>query len=108
MISYQTILANGGATVGKNGEAVALRSGYQVSKQDVAVIAVGDFKQEDVKNLVGMLSKRGSYAGFWVDGGKVYCDISCRHSTKKDAIDAGKAYNQISVWGWKQQQAIYC
>ena len=50
MISYQTILANGGATVGKNGEAVALRSGYQVSKQDVAVIAVRDFKQEDVEN----------------------------------------------------------
>ena len=108
MISYETILANGGATVGKNGEAVALRSGYQVSKQDAAVIAVRDFRQEDVENLVGMLSKRGSYAGFWVDAGKVYCDISRRHTTKKEALAAGKALKQISIWDWKKQQAIFC
>lgn len=108
MIDYKTILANGGATVNKHGEAVTLKTGYQVSKQDEAVIAVADFTQEAVKNIVDTLKQRGDYAGFWVDAGKVYCDISKRHSTKKAALAAGKAYNQISIWDWKKQQAVYC
>ena len=108
MISYTTILANGGATVNRQGQAVTLKSGYQVSKQDVAAVAVESFTQKDIERLVAMLKQRGEYAGFWVDGGKVYCDISRRHSTKMAAIAAGKAYNQISVWSWQKQNAIYC
>ena len=108
MITYKQILAKGGATVNRQGQAVTLKSGYQVSKQDVAVVAVESFTQKEVEKLVGMLKQRGEYAGFWVDGGKVYCDISHRHSTKQAAIAAGQAYNQISIWSWQKQNAIYC
>ena len=69
MISYTTILANGGATVNRQGQAVTLKSGYQVSKQDVAAVAVESFTQKDIERLVAMLKQRGEYAGFWVDGG---------------------------------------
>ena len=108
MTDYNAILAQGGATLGKDGNAVQLKTGYQVSRQDVAVIAAQDFNQAAVENIVSMLASKGMYAGFWLDDGKVYCDISRRHSTKKDALAAGKAYNQIAVWDWKHSKSVYC
>lgn len=108
MINYITILLNGGATVDKQGKAHTLKSGYQVSKQDVAVIAVKNFTQAQVEELCNMVGGRGNYAGFWVDGGFVYCDLSKRYGTKKDALAAGRAYNQKSIFDWKKQTCIWC
>ena len=108
MIDKATILRNGGATVNGKGEAVTLKSGYQVSKQDLFCVDSSRLTQQHIEAVVSNLFKRGEYAGFWVDDGKVYCDISKRYGTKKDALAAGKALQQISVWDWKKQTTIYC
>lgn len=108
MISYKTILRDGGATVDKQGNAHMLKSGYQVSKQDVAKIAVDNFTQDNVAQLCALVEGRSNYAGFWVDGGYVYCDLSKRYGTKKDALAAGRAYNQQSIFDWKNQTCVWC
>lgn len=108
MVEYTTILHDGGATVDERGNVRALKTGYQVSKQDVAKIAVDNFTQDDVVMLCAMAHGRGNYAGFWVDDGFVYCDLSKRYNTKKDALEAGRAYNQKSVFDWKKQTCIWC
>lgn len=108
MIHYTTILQNGGATVDGRGNAHILKSGYQVSKQDVAKIDTKDFRQAHVVSLCAMAEGRGNYAGFWVDNGYVYCDLSKRYSTKKNALAAGRDYNQQSIFDWKKQTCIWC
>lgn len=102
------ILQNGGATVKANGQAVNLKTGYQVSHRDLGKIAVEDFTEETAQVLLGQVNGRGEYAGFWVDDGFVYTDISRRHPTKRDAMQAGKALKQLAVWDWRNGRSLAC
>ena len=108
MITVNYILQNGGATVNFKGEAVTLKSGYQLSIKDCNIYNTKNFKQKHIDKLLKQATKRGEYAGFWVDSGKVYCDISKRIPTKAAAIELGKQYNQISVFDWKKQSCVFC
>lgn len=102
------ILQNGGATVNSKGEAVTLKSGYQVSHKDVGRITVADFTEKMAQDMVALIDKRGEYAGFWVDGGFVYADLSRRVGTKKDAMALGKKLNQLAIWDWKNSCGVAC
>jgi len=102
------ILQNGGATVKANGQPVDLKTGYQVSHRDLGVVAVEDFTEEKAQALLAQVSGRGEYAGFWVDNGKVYTDISRRHATKKEALQAGRELNQLAVWDWRNGRSLAC
>ena len=102
------ILKNKGATINKNGKIVQLKTGFQVSKQDVGRVAVGDFTEKMVQDLIAHGLKRGEYAGFWLDDGFVYADISVRIATKRDALKMGKELNQIAVWNWRKNENLLC
>ena len=102
------IVKNGGATINKNGVAVTLKSGYQVSKRDLGRCFINDFTDKMIDEIVAYGLKRGEYAGFWIENGMVYVDISCRVATKKDALAIGKQNNQISVYDWKNNACVYC
>lgn len=102
------ILKNGGATVKANGQPVDLKTGYQVSHRDLGKIAIEDFTEEKAQALLAQVGGRGEYAGFWVDGGFVYTDISRRHATKRDALTVGKALKQLAVWDWKNGRSLAC
>ena len=107
MIS-EYIIKNNGATVSGQGKIVTLKSGYQVSKRDLGRIAIKDFTEAMAQDIVCYGLKRGEYAGFWVEDGYVYSDISVRIATKKQAISNGKQLNQIAIWDWKKQCNVYC
>ena len=44
----------------------------------------------------------------WIDGGKAYIDCSEYVSTKKQALKVGKERKQLSIWDWKNSNAIPC
>lgn len=103
------ILLYGGATVDYYGRSANLKSGYQVSVRDLEVIPVEQFTQDDVQRIRKQANKRGGlYAGFWVNDGKVYCDLSKRIPTKQAALQLGRQLNQISIFNWRKHECIYC
>lgn len=104
--TINSILNNGGATINYNGERVQMKSGYQVSKQDLVIVPIADFNKYLIKALVEMLGGRGEYLGVWVDNGKVYVDISCRVATKRDAMQMGRDLNQLSVLRWADMECL--
>lgn len=104
--TIKSIVKNGGATINKKGERVTLKSGYQVSKQDLVIINLEQFTKELLKKLILKLSCRGEYLGVWIDNGQVYIDISCRIATKEKAMQAGKNLNQLSILRWKDCECL--
>jgi hypothetical protein len=104
----EIIIKNNGATINKKGQCVQLKSGYQVSKRDCLKIAVEDLTEQIVEELIATGLNRGEYAGFWLDNGFIYADISVRIATKKQAILQGIALNQIAVWDLRKNISILC
>jgi hypothetical protein len=82
----EIIIKNNGATINKKGQCVQLKSGYQVSKRDCLKIAVEDLTEQIIEELIATGLNRGEYAGFWLDNGFIYADISVRIATKKQAL----------------------
>ena len=46
--------------------------------------------------------------GIWYASGIYYVDHSFRISTKREALEVGRQYSQISIYGWKTQKLAYC
>lgn len=102
------IVKNGGATVNNKGVAVNLKSGYQVSYKNMGRVMVKDFTEKMAQAIIAYGLKRGEYAGFWVEGGFVYCDLSKRIATKKSAVEYGRGLGEIAVWDWAKSCNVYC
>lgn len=102
------ILQNGGATINANGKPVTLKSGYQLSYKILNCVPVAELTEMLITNIIKCGLKRGCYAGFWVENGKVYCDLSKRIATKKQAVTVGKETGEIAVWDWKHSCNVYC
>ena len=104
--TIDSILRNGGATINCYGERVQMKSGYQVSKQDLLIIPADNLNKLILKELIKKLVSRGEYLGVWVDNGKVYIDISCRVATKRDAMQMGRDLNQLSILRWADMECL--
>lgn len=106
LATINSIKRNGGATINKYGVRVSMKTGYQVSKQDLLIIPLDELNKDILKNLIKLLIKRGDYLGVWIDNKKVYIDISCRIATKSKAIKMGRELNQLSILRWKDMECI--
>ena len=106
LATIKSIKRNGGATINKYGERVTMKTGYQVSKQDLYIIPVDELDKLIVKELLGRLISRGDYLGLWIDNGSVYIDISCRIATKSKAMEMGRELNQLSVLRWADMECL--
>ena len=104
--TIKSIVRNGGATITREGVRVVLRSGYQVSKQDLYILPVADFCKEHLATALSLLSRRGEYVGVWIDNGLAYIDISCRVSTKYEAMNLGRSLNQLSILRWRDGECL--
>lgn len=103
------IIQNGGATLDASGRAVDFARGYQVSKRDCFTFSVRQTNKilRAVRSVLADL-KAGEFCGLWVDGGRVYVDVSERIARKRDALKIGRERAQISVFDWRTKSAIYC
>lgn len=106
--TLKQILNNGGATLNKQQKQVNYKRGYQVSKKDCYILNIANTNEilQAVNNLQKTIAKN-EFVGLWVDNGSVYIDISIKFYILKNALEYGKALNQISIFNWSTKTCIY-
>lgn len=97
--SLKALKENDGMTL-KEGRKIAYKSGWQVATEGVECATVAE-AMKAVKAYDGN-------CGVWYAGGIYYIDKSHRVSTKHEALEIGRACNQISVLNWKTMDLAYC
>lgn len=102
MINIRSILKlaeNDGMTL-KNGNKITYKSGWQVATE-----GVGCKTARDAMNAV---KAYGGDCGVWYSEGIYYVDKSKRVNTKREAMEIGRACNQISILKWANMSLAYC
>ena len=105
MVTLKTIISNGGATLTREGNAISLASGYQVSVRDMEIVPTYKLRKHAIVALLKTVPQ-GYNLGIWIDSGKAYIDISKTYQRKGYAVKIGNKNNQISIWDWQAQEAI--
>lgn len=96
--SIKSLRENDGLTL-KKGKKVAYKSGWQVATEGI--------ETTDAREAMNAVKAYGGDCGVWYDGIKYYIDRSKRVNTKHEAIEIGKACNQISILKWKDMSLLY-
>lgn len=102
MINIRTlrkITNNGGLTL-KKGKITTYKSGWQVATEGM--------ETTDIKEAMKMIKAYNGDCGVWLENGIYYIDKSKRVNTKKEALEIGRACNQISILNWRTMGLAYC
>lgn len=102
MINIRTIrklAENDGLTL-KNGKIIHYKTGWQVATEGVMCYTPQD--------AIKAVKTYNGNCGVWLENGIYYVDKSHRVNTKKIALEIGKNYAQISVYGWARGNLAYC
>lgn len=102
MINIRSILKladNDGLTL-KNGKPITYKSGWQVATEGV--------ETKSAREAINAVKAFGGNCGIWFSNGVYYIDKSHRVSTKREAMEIGRACNQISVLSWRNMALAYC
>ena len=102
MINIRSILKlkdNDGLTL-KGGKAIVYKSGYQVATEGIETTSA--------REAINAVKAYGGNCGIWFSAGIYYIDLSHRVNTKREALEVGRAHNQISVLRWKDMGLVYC
>jgi hypothetical protein len=102
MINIRTLKKienNGGLTL-KNGRPIVYKSGWQVATEGM--------ETTDIKEAMKMIRAYGGNCGIWFSNGVWYIDKSHRVNTKREALEIGRACNQISILRWSNMGLAYC
>ena len=102
MINIRTInklTENDGLTL-KNGKLITYKSGWQVATEGMEC--------HTAREAINAVKAYGGNCGVWFAGGIYYIDKSHRVNTKREALEVGRACNQISVLGWRKMVLAYC
>ena len=102
MINIRTIkkLNNNDGLTLKNGKIITYKSGWQVADHGIEATT----PEEAIKAVRAM----GGNCGIWLENGIYYVDHSFRVDTKRQALEIGRANNQISILCWKRMALAYC
>ena len=102
MINIRTLrkLKNNDGLTLKNGKIITYKSGYQVATEGVELANAAD-AMKAIKAYAGN-------CGVWYSEGIYYIDKSRRVSTKKEALEIGRACNQQSILRWAKMDLIWC
>ena len=102
MINIRSILKlteNDGMTL-KNGNKITYKSGWQV--------ATGGVECKTAREAMNAVKAYNGNCGVWYSEGIYYVDKSKRVSTKREAMEIGRACNQISILKWANMSLAYC
>ena len=102
MINIRTIrkLTNNDGLTLKNGKVISYRTGWQVATHGVEV--------KTAREAIEAVKAYGGNCGIWLENGIYYVDKSFRVNTKREALEIGRACNQISVLKWANMSLAYC
>ena len=65
-------------------------------------------KTTDIAEAMKMIKAYGGNCGIWFSDGIWYIDKSKRVDTKREAMEIGRACNQISVLRWRDMGLAFC
>lgn len=102
MINIRSILKlknNDGLTL-KGGKPIVYKTGYQVATEGIETTSARD--------AINAVKAFGGNCGIWLFEGIYYIDKSHRVNTKREALEIGRACNQISVLRWRDMGLVYC
>lgn len=102
MINIRSILKlteNDGMTL-KNGNKIIYKSGWQVATEGVEC--------KTARDAMNAVKAYNGNCGVWYSEGIYYVDKSKRVSTKHEAMEIGRACNQISILKWANMSLAYC
>ena len=102
MINIRSILKlknNDGLTL-KNGKPTTYKTGWQVATEGV--------ETRSAREAINAVKAYGGSCGVWFADGIYYIDKSHRVNTKREAMEIGRACNQISVLNWRTMGLAYC
>lgn len=102
MINIRTLkkLTNNDGLTLKNGAPIVYKSGWQVATEGK--------ETTDIREAMQMIKAYGGNCGVWFSEGVWYIDLSHRVNTKREAMEIGRACNQISVLRWRDMGLAYC
>lgn len=102
MINIRSIkkLANNDGLTLKNGKPITYKTGWQVATEGV--------ETTDAREAMNAIKAYNGNCGVWFADGVYYIDKSHRVNTKREALEVGKAHNQISVLNWHNMTLAYC
>ena len=102
MINIRSInkLANNDGLTLKNGKVISDKSGWQVATEGVEC--------STAREAINAVKAFGGNCGVWFADGIYYIDKSRRVNTKREALEIGRACNQISILGWRKMTLAYC
>ena len=102
MINIRTLkkLANNDGLTLKNGKIITYKSGWQVATEGI--------ETTDIVEAMKAVKVYNGNCGIWFSDGIWYIDKSRRVSTKREALELGRACNQISILKWATMGLVYC
>lgn len=101
MINVRTIKKlkeNDGLTL-RNGKPITYRTGWQVATEGI------ETTNPDV--AIKAVKAYGGNCGLWYQNNTFFIDKSKRIPTKKEAVQIGKKYKQISILRWSDMSLFY-
>ena len=102
MINIRTIrkLTNNDGLTLKKGKIITYKSGWQVSTEGI--------ETRDAREAINAVKAYKGDCGIWYSEGIYYIDKSKRVNTKHEALEIGRACNQISILCWRTMGLAYC
>ncbi len=109
---YLNILNEGGSTYDTKND-MFISNGYAVSihKEYEEVVNIDDFTTLTIlkyyeKNYKVFKNDPNAYFGFWIDGNKVYLDISNVYFDFNEAVALGKENKQLAIYDLSKNEDI--
>ena len=102
MINIRSILKlaeNDGMTL-KKGNKITYKSGWQVATEGVEC--------KTAREAINAVKAYGGNCGVWYSNNTWFVDKSKRVNTKKEALQIGREYNQISILKCSNLSLVYC
>ena len=97
--SIRKLSTNDGLTL-KNGKPITYKTGWQVATEGIECTT----PEEAMKAIKAY----GGNCGVWYSDNIWFIDKSHRVNTKHEAMEIGRAHNQISILNWKTMGLAYC
>ena len=101
MINIRSILklANNDGLTLKGGKPIIYKTGYQVATEGIEC--------HTAREAINAVKEYKGNCGVWFFNNCYFVDRCHRVSTKKAAIEEGRAHSQISIFNWKKQDCVY-
>ena len=93
---------SGGVSFDSDLNKLVFNDGYTVSISSVLKTK----NKSKLETTLNRLEKINSYYGLWMDEGEFNLDINVNVSNKSLAIELGKEFNQIAIWGERDERVI--